>query len=886
MKHSLILFVLISLLASFQAMAFEFKDIAQIAAGKRHSCALKKGEVFCWGDNMSYQLGNLGNDSNIPKRVPNLSDAISVATGGQHSCALKSNGKVQCWGLNNFGQIGEEHYATNIKISSLKEITQLRNVQALTLGETHSCALTDAGEVFCWGDNSEGQLGVAQIAETHIPTQVPNLSKIIMISAGSYHTCALHTKGEVFCWGGNRSGQIGNKKIQDKSAVNLVQSIKNVIQIAAGGATTCAVTSDRSLACWGDNTFSQIGIENSLDNKNPKILLPGKLELLQNIVETVSLGENHACALTIFGSILCWGNNSNNNFQLGRVTKNSNQFIPIEVPNVIDIKSVSAGGLHTCALRKDGIIFCWGNNFQGQLGNGMFTSTNGRPYKVSLTSYDEKPKSQYYVACYYYSINNNSSEKGINKTIYDNSNPSFYWAIENEYDISNYLILSGYTEDGFFVETKLNYQQVLESCNKVIYQKNISANKDDVYKLYDFKAVFQEGLQDKTYPIIFSSPDSNNTIKKLVIFGDSLSDNGNLKEFTHYIPNDPYFKGRFSNGLVWNDYFSILTEVPILNYAYGGSKTKSENNMPIYKFVAYLKSGVRNLITGGMTNYVNNYVKNNLQWNSTKGSYSIRSSDETLYVIWIGGNDYLESMNSEKEFRKLIDNDSYKLSENIVDNIIYSVQQLQQAGARHIMILGLPDMGLTPEAILNNNYNYNLGKFKTKDKIYYRLSEISQLHNSILKNKIEEVNSRNRNKFIYYVDMNPYLIKMLNNINFIDNTDFNYDITYNNSEFRFYGIDKAAIQLPCFKGDFKRNPIFDQFSAAKNLFCTEKLEINFTKTLFWDTVHPTSYTHCLMSYAIHYNISALNLFPKPKMSLSQHKNYCLAGFYERKNYYN
>ena len=878
-----LIFLCIIYINKSYSYSYDFKDNQEISSGKRHTCSLKMGEVFCWGDNLNYQLGSLGNDSNIPRRVPNIIDAIHISAGGQHSCAVKKTGTVQCWGNNSFGQTGESIQATNVKISSWREIANFKNIKSVSLGENHSCALNNSGEVFCWGDNSEGQLASNTIEESSIPIQIPHLSKITMISSGNNHTCALHLKGEVFCWGDNRSGQIGNKRIQNKVSVNLVQNLKNVREISAGGSTTCATTKDNFVFCWGDNSFSQVGIENSLENKNAKILMPTKMETLQDVL-MVSVGENHACALINNGTIDCWGSNSNNNFQLGKITKSSVHPTPIEVPNMLDMKFVSSGGLHSCGLKSNGSIYCWGNNYQGQLGNGNFSNSNGRPNKVTLTSTDSKIPNQFFLSCYFYDLNNTDSESGADKILYENSNFSFYWGIDNDSDASKYLTLNGHTEDGFFLETKLTYENAIESCNRVIYLKNQSSKKNNVFKLYDFKASFQENIQIKEYPILFTNPTKKNIIKRLVIFGDSLSDNGNLKEFTHYLPGEPYFKGRFSNGLVWGDYFSFMTELPILNFAYGGAKSSSDINLPVYKFVSYLKSGVRNLITGGMTNYVNSYIKHYLNWNSFNSSQIIQSPEETLYIIWIGGNDYLESMNSQKEFTKLIDNDSYQFSENIVNNIMNSITKLQKSSAKNFLVMSLPDIGMTPEAILNNNYNFTSGKFKKKEDIYYRLSEISQIHNSILKQKIEALNAYSQRSHIYYFDINPLLLKFINQKNFIDDTPFNYNLTYINSNFSFQGFEKNTIQMPCYKGDFKRNPIWGQFKSNKNLFCIEKKDLNFTKSLFWDSVHPTSYTHCLLSYAVHMHLGNLNLINKPKHSLFDHRNFCEAGFYERKVY--
>lgn len=304
-------------------------------------------------------------------------------------------------------------------------------------------------------------------------------------------------------------------------SVNLVQNLKNVREISAGGSTTCATTKDNFVFYWGDNSFSQVGIENSLENKNAKVLMPTKMKTLQDVL-MVSIGKNHACALINNGTIDCWGSNSNNNFQLGKITKSSVHPTPIEVPNILDMKFVSPGGLHSCGLKSNGSIYSCGNNYQGQLGNANFSNSNRRPNKVTLTSTDSKIPNQFFLSCYFYDLNNTNSESGADKILYENSIFSFYWGIDNDSDASKYLTLNRHTEDGFFLEIKLTYENAIESFNRFIYLKNQSSKKNNVFKLYDFKGSFQENIQIKEYPILFTNPTKKNIIKRLLIFGDSL----------------------------------------------------------------------------------------------------------------------------------------------------------------------------------------------------------------------------------------------------------------------------------------------------------------------------------------------------------------------------
>ena len=127
-------FALIGSIYSMSSSANDFNNNQQISSGKRHTCSLKMGEVFCWGDNINHQLGSLGNDSNIPKKVPNIIDAIYLSSGGQHSCVVKKNGNVQCWGLKTLGLKGEvKVQIKKINSISLKEMVKFNNIIIINL---------------------------------------------------------------------------------------------------------------------------------------------------------------------------------------------------------------------------------------------------------------------------------------------------------------------------------------------------------------------------------------------------------------------------------------------------------------------------------------------------------------------------------------------------------------------------------------------------------------------------------------------------------------------------------------------------------------------------------------------------------------------------------
>ena len=209
-------------------------NIAAVTAGLSHTCALEtSGGVLCWGDNTFGQLGNgtrtLGTSNPYPRSVSELGSGIkAIAAGDTHTCALTTEGWVKCWGSNAYGQLGD-----GTTVSQLTPITVtglISGVQQIAAGGSHTCALTAAGGVKCWGDL------------TTTPTDVPGLtSGVSAIAAGYMHTCAIvgdaASGGGVQCWGANDTGQLGNGTTTSSSTPVAVQGLgSGVIAIAAGGA--------------------------------------------------------------------------------------------------------------------------------------------------------------------------------------------------------------------------------------------------------------------------------------------------------------------------------------------------------------------------------------------------------------------------------------------------------------------------------------------------------------------------------------------------------------------------------------------------------------------------------------------------------------------------
>jgi alpha-tubulin suppressor-like RCC1 family protein len=263
-------------------------DLAiRIAAGGDHTCAiLQSGAVRCWGRNDFGQLGrgntaNLGdNETVFSAGNADLGASVTVkdlALGGYHTCALLTTGAVRCWGRNHVGQLGYGHTANlgdNEPINNLPNVSLTGTVRKLVAGDSHTCALTFAGTLRCWGYGLDGELGQSfggsdafwgnalnELPST-LPSDIHTGAQVTDVTTGRYHTCALSSDGQLRCWGLGSSGQLGYGNFNNLGAppaagVNL-DGI-TAYRIIAGAAHTCALRSNGTARCWGAGADGRLG---------------------------------------------------------------------------------------------------------------------------------------------------------------------------------------------------------------------------------------------------------------------------------------------------------------------------------------------------------------------------------------------------------------------------------------------------------------------------------------------------------------------------------------------------------------------------------------------------------------------------------------------------
>ena len=342
-----------------------------VTTGMRHSCVVTGGgAAVCWGDNGDGQLGDgtLVSHS-TPGTVSGLASGVaSVSAADYHTCALTTSGAAWCWGENSFGQLGDGtttgRYAP-VGVSGLAS-----GVSAITTGGYHTCAVTGAGALWCWGYNYNGQLGDGTTTNRSVPTAVTGLgSGVSAVAVGAAHACALTGAGAVWCWGYNGYGQLGDGTTTSSLTPVAVGGLgSGVVTLAAGGYHTCALTGAGAALCWGDNEFGQVGDGTTAVYRATPTAVSG----LGSGVSGVATGSWHSCAVTTAGAALCWGWNRSG--RLGDGTT-ANSSTPVAVSGLASgMAAIDGGGSSGCALTTAGSAWCWGDNADGQLGDGRPTA--------------------------------------------------------------------------------------------------------------------------------------------------------------------------------------------------------------------------------------------------------------------------------------------------------------------------------------------------------------------------------------------------------------------------------------------------------------------------------------------------------------------------------
>ncbi|MCB0082112.1 MAG: hypothetical protein KDE47_14320, partial [Caldilineaceae bacterium] len=299
----------------------------------------------------------------------------SIECGVWNTCALLNDNSLWCWGDNTYGQLGigsndEKDQLVPIKIGT-------SSWDQLSYGQIHACAIS-AGKLYCWGNNYSFQLGYGG-SSLFSPKQVGSDDVWVHVSSGGGHTCGIKDvsaftgqfSNVLYCWGSVFSGQVGNNVVSDLEGDNVNAPLKigndtDWAIVTVGYESSCAIKTDKSLYCWGANA---------------SVSAPAKVGSDANW-DHVSLGSGHTCAIKTDKSLYCWGGNTYG--QLGHSTPGNT---PQPVGQLKVWERVSVGSQHSCAIRSDGSLWCWGDNADGQLGVDSISGSTETPTRVGLAKW-------------------------------------------------------------------------------------------------------------------------------------------------------------------------------------------------------------------------------------------------------------------------------------------------------------------------------------------------------------------------------------------------------------------------------------------------------------------------------------------------------------------
>jgi len=304
----------------------------------------------------------------------------TISVGQHHSCLVSSAGKLYCWGLGTNGILGDGSTSDRNKPYPVADPDDGPvEYVSVSIGYHHTCALSSEGKAYCWGVNESGQLGNGSTFPTSTPDAVSDPQgespRYVSIAAGLFHTCAVAETGKAYCWGSAAHGALGDGGTTDRTVpVPVVDTMDGGVQftsVVAGQDFTCALTTGRRAYCWGH--AGRLGTGDSVSRTIPAPVAPpkGESEPLEFVSISASV-SSHTCGLTVDGTIYCWGENHLG--ALGDGTFQNNSLVPTRVLDPSDgpvrYTYVGVGGQHSCAISETGKAYCWGRNTDGRLGVG------------------------------------------------------------------------------------------------------------------------------------------------------------------------------------------------------------------------------------------------------------------------------------------------------------------------------------------------------------------------------------------------------------------------------------------------------------------------------------------------------------------------------------
>ena len=353
--------------------------VRSLASDAESYCALLlTGRIDCWGSDVDGQLGNgRTNSSDVPVAVKKITNATSVAgaTDDEDYCAVLSTGKVDCWGYGGEGELGDGTTTAYSDVPvAVTGITNAKSVISDNIGADGYCVLLRTGRVDCWGLNDWGELGNGTLMYSDVPVAVKGITDAKVVTGNDFSFSAVLLTGRIDCWGKHLS-----TVSSDNSEVPVaVKRITNATAVAGDGSNSyCAVLKTGKMACWGYGYDGELGngrfyTSNPMGSRAPVAVKEITNARAVTYFSAPSSTAGGFCALLSTGKVDCWGYGADGELGNGSTTHSD---VPVAVKKITDATSVADDAfLGYCAVLKTGRVDCWGYNQYGELGNGSYAS--------------------------------------------------------------------------------------------------------------------------------------------------------------------------------------------------------------------------------------------------------------------------------------------------------------------------------------------------------------------------------------------------------------------------------------------------------------------------------------------------------------------------------
>jgi len=312
----------------------------------------------------------------------------AVAVGDEHACVVLADGTVSCWGNRNNHKLGTglsgAWTAVPEAVTTVVEgqgVVPLSSVVEVGASLNHSCARRSEGSVSCWGLISSGDAGAIWQSERAKDMWIQD---VIDIDVGLNHACAVVGSGDVYCWGDNTKGQLGYDQLPEpySTGPTKVPAVSKVVSVAAGHEHTCALMAGQ-VTCWGNNQRGQVGESTGAAEVLTPTLVVDEESSGASAIQAISAGAFHTCALRMDGRLWCWG--ATDYKALGDITAGVSQLPVVLEPTVIqDVTQLTSGWGFNCTRDHHGQLFCWGANYTGQSGIGSSEDNVWPPGQLSF----------------------------------------------------------------------------------------------------------------------------------------------------------------------------------------------------------------------------------------------------------------------------------------------------------------------------------------------------------------------------------------------------------------------------------------------------------------------------------------------------------------------